>query len=97
MEYDYNPVMLKMVPEHLRDGIQAYIETGRPVGQFLQAVLRNDLKAAVSHADDSSLAGMRGIIQFLYNYAPAECWGNEDTIIRWMTRGGIEGKQRKLV
>ena len=39
------------VPSHMHEGIVAYIETGRPVGGFLTALLSNDLMGALGKAD----------------------------------------------
>ena len=80
------------VPEHLRDGLEAHCVSGRPVGQFLTACLSNDLLGAVSHGDDQSLAGLRGIMQILYNYAPPGSWGSAEKVAAWRARGGLNGR-----
>ena len=59
--------------------------TGQIVpGNFLQAVLANDLQKAVGHADDISLECLSGIIKFLYNDAPGACWGSPDKVKSWL-------------
>ena len=82
---------IHLVPSHLRNGLRAHVETGRSVGDFLTACLENDLLGAVSHGDDESLAGLKGVVQFLYNYAPGACWGSKKKVIDWQARGGLEG------
>lgn len=42
MEIDYS-----ILPEHMRDAMRRYIENGEPVGDFLNAILRNDLMDAL--------------------------------------------------
>lgn len=79
------------VPEHLQESLEAHCLTGRPVGQFLTAALSNDLLGAVSHGDDNSLAGLKGVVQFLYNYAPPGSWGTKEKVATWRARGGLAG------
>jgi len=80
------------VPEHLQEGLEAYVLTGRPVGNYLTAVLENDLLEAVSRGDDTSLAGIKGTVQFLYNYTPRNCWGSREKVSAWMDQGGMAGE-----
>lgn len=79
------------VPEHLQDGLEAHCLTGRSVGHFLTAALSNDLLGAVSYGDEESLAGLKGIVQFLYNFAPPGSWGTKDKVATWRARGGLAG------
>ena len=58
------------LPLHLQGGVQRYIEQGVPPGDFLTAVITNDLLLATSHADDTSLAALRDIVRFFYNEPP---------------------------
>ena len=74
------------VPEHLREGLLAYVLEGRPTGGFLYAVLTNDLFEAVGRADEKSLAGLFAIIGWLYNEAPADCYGDVDKVKAWMIK-----------
>jgi hypothetical protein len=83
-----------LVPEHLQEGIEAHCLTGRPVGQFLTAVLCNNLREAVAYGDPASMEGLRGIIQFLHNYAPGGCWGSPELVQKWRDRSGLAGSER---
>jgi hypothetical protein len=56
--------------------------------------VRNDLRAAVGHADDVTLTKLREIGQFFWNYAPADCWGNTAIVDAWIKAGGLDGKER---
>ena len=73
------------IPEigHLICSIRAYVTEGRDVGDFLGAVLRNDLTKAISYADDTSMKHLRRIVQLLYCDVPAICWGNEEKVEAW--------------
>jgi len=45
----------------------------------------NDLLNAVFRADETTLAGIRELMLFMHNYAPARCWGSPETARRWRT------------
>jgi hypothetical protein len=80
---------IDMVPEHCRDGLLGYIEHGHPVGDFLTALLSNNLKETFACADDVNAQHVRDYVDFLYNYAPAQCWGSKEAVEAWQLRGGI--------
>lgn len=79
------------IPCHLRGPLQAHIERGAPVGSFLDAVLINDLKAAVFSADPITLRHLPTIVRWLWNFAPLQCHGNENHV-----RGWIDARQNDL-
>jgi hypothetical protein len=81
-----------LVPEHLREGLQRYVETGGGVGGFLTALIENDLVSAVPRADAISFAHIRDLCLWLYNEAPRQCWGSKQKRIDWQKAGGLEGK-----
>lgn len=97
MQYDVESFRREMaehitlVPWHLREGVMAYCMQGRPIGHFLSAVMCNDLRDAVARGDDNSLAGLKGLVQFLHNYAPGGCWGSPARHMAWMADGGLIG------
>jgi hypothetical protein len=71
------------IPAHMHDGVIAYILTGRPVGHFLTAVFSNDLKEAVARSDDENVTRLHQYVRFLYNCAPAGCWGSPKKFAAW--------------
>lgn len=73
-----------MLPEHLRAGLQRYIEDGVKPGDFLCAVLRNDLMGAWGRADEYCKAQMNGIMDFVYNQMPAGSHGSEAELNLWI-------------
>lgn len=79
------------IPHHLQDGLRRYALDGDPVGSFLTACIDNDLREAVSRGDDASLAGLKPIVQFLYNYAPAPCHGSRAKREAWQACRGVRG------
>lgn len=72
-----------LLPEHLRGGVQRYIEHGVIPGSFLVAVICNALREAVGYADDESLAALSNIVRWFTWNAPSECWGSGDKMAKW--------------
>ena len=79
-----------MLPEHTREGMRAYIETGRPVGSFLVAILSNDFVEAVGRADSINQTLLFDYAMFLRNEAPANCWGSRAKVDAWIAARRLE-------
>jgi len=65
----------------------AYFEERRPPGDFVRAVLENDLVRAFALADQDSTAAMQRIAAWLYWEAPARSyghWGSPEAVKRWL-------------
>ena len=80
-----------MIPPYIHDSLQAYIDTGRPTGDFLKAVICNDLRGAVLGADESSRAALLEIVHFMHWEAPSECWGERKAWAAWIGHQGLKG------
>lgn len=83
-----------MIPEHCREGVRLYIETGHPVGGFLTAVFENNLVEAFGRADDTNRRHLWDYTIFLYNEAPAvpiRSWGSPAIYKAWIEAGGLAG------
>ena len=72
------------IPERMMGGIDRYIESGIPPGDFLTAIICNDLREACSRADDENLKNIPAYVAYFYNEAPTFCWGSEGQMKRWM-------------
>lgn len=72
------PVVAAQVPNHIRLSIDAYVMYGRPVGNFLQAVLANDLMDAMRRADFFNRRMIYEICAYIHNAAPQACWGSRE-------------------
>jgi hypothetical protein len=79
------------IPEHLLDGLRQYIDSGIPLGSFLEAVVSNDLRTALLTADPQSLTSLTAIVLFMARHAPAPCWGSAHAYRRWVRGGGLRG------
>ena len=73
-----------IVPSHLIESIDAYVETGRPTGGFLQACIDNDLREACSRADNDNLPIIPAIVAYLYNECDSGCWGFKGAHDQWV-------------
>jgi len=71
--------------------IFAYVEYGLPPGEFLQAVLTNDLRGATRFADPYNLTRLPSLVTWLWNEVPAPCWGSPQKYHQWrrMKAGAI--------
>ena len=83
MEINYS-----LLPEHMQEGMKLYIENGIPPGDFLLAVLENNLMEAFGRADSINRYALFDFCQFLYNKAPPQCYGSPDKVAEWLNKKG---------
>ena len=76
-------VNYERLPEAMRGGAQRYIESGIAPGDFMSAVICNDLKEAIGRADSTNLPRLLDIVSFWYNEAPSNCWGSREKFLAW--------------
>lgn len=77
---DYN------IPENIKRGIDRYAENGVPTGDFLKAVLCNNLFESFGRADTYSEAALKQILQYVYNEIPGSCWGSPEKYKAWIEK-----------
>ena len=80
----YDVASFRSLPKISADSLRAYVEERRPVGHFLRAVLSNDLAEAVARGDEENLEALVVYVRWLYNYAPADCWGSPKKVSAWL-------------
>lgn len=74
------------IPVHEQDTIKRYvIEKLRP-GDFLSAIITNDLRGAVNHADAVNLPLIKLYVQWFFNRAPSACYGSSRQMEEWLAR-----------
>ena len=71
------------------DGLKRYVEHHIPTGDFLKAVLENDLTEAVARADDENQRVIPIYVSWLYNEAPSKCWGSPEAVRAWLAHAAI--------
>ena len=72
------------IQEHMMAAIRRYIDHGIPPGDFLRAVLINDLAEAVGRADDENMVIIPAFVAYLWNECPSDCWGSIDKVNAWI-------------
>ena len=77
------------LPEHIRGGMQRYIDDGILPGSFLQAVIKDQLVESFSLADETNIERMFDIAGFMYNEAPRGCRGSKEVMMKWHEKGGL--------
>jgi len=70
--------------------LNEYVRNRRPLGSFLMAVLSNDLADACQRADPQNCVSLPALVAYLYNHAPASCWGSLSCVEAW-----LEGDPKK--
>ncbi len=76
------------IPNYMHDGLINYFEKRQPVGDFLTAVLENDLMAAFILADDDNKESMGAYVMWLYNWPPGRnvnTWGSKAAVKAWLS------------
>ena len=79
-----------IIPDRMRSKLENYLIRGIPEGDFLSAVISNNLKEAVVWADDENIRVLPAYVNFFYNHAPPACWGSEEKMEAWIERHRIE-------
>ena len=72
--------------DHMMLSIRKYIENRSQCGDFLSAVICNDLKKAVSFADETNLRNLPAYVGYFYNEAPSACWGSPKKMKEWLKK-----------
>lgn len=66
--------------------LERYVVDRTHPGDFLMAVLCNDLREAFGRADTRNIDRMFNIVQFCYNVLPAGSWGSPEKVQAWLNR-----------
>lgn len=72
--------------------LKEYVIRGVTPGNFMYAVLSNDLKEAFGRADECSASAMRTLVTFCYNEIPGNAWGSPEIVDNWVKSGGLKGQ-----
>jgi hypothetical protein len=78
--FDKYPKISKVTKETLLRYVNQRISTG----DFLKAVLSNDLMNATFKADLSNEKSMVDICKWIYFEAPSMCWGSRERVENWL-------------
>lgn len=72
-----------MIPKRTLEALERWRDDAAPPGDFLRAVLENNLMMAFHRADEENTAALRDIVAWCYNHLPLASWGNKYNIDNW--------------
>ena len=72
------------LPQRTMHSLRRYADQRIPTGDFLYAVLTNNLMEAIGRADDENLEAIYGICMYVYNDIPATCHGSKEIVDEWL-------------
>lgn len=73
-------------PARFLESFERYINSGLRPGDFVAAVLSNDLANAVGRADDKAMEHFRDIFQVAYDLLPMKSHGSREAVEAWLSR-----------
>ena len=71
-------------PIEVVESLTRYVEHRVPPGDFLEAVLSNDLRESFGSADENNLTAMCEIVAYCLNNIPTTCWGSPERVREWL-------------
>lgn len=80
----HDEAALHGIPPMILEGLKRYIDQRVPTGDFLYAVLTNNLREAVFRADLHSELSLSKIVRWLHWEAPSQCWGSVEKVGAWL-------------
>lgn len=78
------------IPSYMHGGLARYVLDHVAPGDFLEAVICNDLYKALRHADDTNKELLHHYVKFFYNEAPGPCWGSREKYQAWLERSKMK-------
>lgn len=81
------------IPERMMPSIKRYVEEGVKPGDFLTAVIENDLSEACGRADDENMRNLPAYAAYFYNETPGGCWGSKLAMTLWIEHKQKESKE----
>lgn len=70
----------------IKESLDRYVRDSTPTGDFLRAVLSNDLMQAMARADDENRRDLFDICDYVYNDMPSGCHGSPEIVKAWLAR-----------
>jgi hypothetical protein len=75
-----------VIPTRMLPGLYRYVLEGIKPGAFLTAIITNDLRTAISTADEENLKLIKVWVLFFWWHTPSNCHGSEAVMARWISR-----------
>lgn len=77
----YDP---KKVPQRMIEALQDYAKNGTPKGDFLTAVLHNNLILACAYADRTNYEVLAHVVGWCHNELPPTSWKTQEAVGNWL-------------
>lgn len=74
-------------PERMVKAMRQYVEQHQPPGDFLTAVLSNNLRKAFRYADDENKLLIEQYVDWAYWQIPDLAWGSPEAVAKWIAKG----------
>lgn len=79
------------IRDDIKEALDDYAENGAPLGDFLTAVVENNLFEALGRADSYNRATIFQICGYIYNELPSPCHGSPEKVAKWYAGFETEG------
>ena len=84
-----------LAPLNVIESLERYRDEGIPTGDFLRAVLENNLRDSMGRADAYNLLALPDIVAWVYNRMPSAAWGSPEKYKAWIERKYKEREERR--
>lgn len=75
-----------LIKPETKEALDRYVNDRIPTGDFLRAVLENNLMEALGRADLGNRITIFEICQYIYNELPSPCHGSPEKVQAWLER-----------
>ena len=86
-----------IIRHQIRDSIDNYVAHGWVPGDYLLAILSNDLFGAMGRADEQSKYEIFHACSYIYNHIPSKCWGSREKVAAWVEHHNNKENFAKVV
>lgn len=87
MMAEHNRLNFEMeIRPDIKSALDRYARTGMPLGNFLTAVVENNLMEALGRADSYNRATIHQICSYVYNEMPHTCHGSPERVAAWLAQ-----------
>lgn len=78
-----------VISDHMAGIIERYVEERLHPGDFLTAVICNDLAGAIGRADEENIKNLPAYVSYFRWEAPGKCWGSKQKMEAWLKGGKL--------
>lgn len=83
MSYTYRGYTIR---HEMLAALEAYVQLGTPLGDFLRNVVSNDFVHAAGSADDGNFANLQAFAAWVYNECPTPACGSHEKYTAWIEK-----------